>query len=258
MIHLNIESVLRREIVEVGKRMYQKNLVASNDGNISCRLSDTEILITPTGVCKGDMTEDQLLKIDLDGNIISGYMRATSEMKMHLMVYKERLDVKAVVHAHPQKATAFAVARIGFDKVTLPEAVFALGNIALTEYGTPSTVELPNAVKKHIVYADALLLANHGALTVGKTPMEAYFNMETLEHYAAISLYARQLGGEKCLDEAQTRELFRIRSEVFGKPNPYDSNAVIQTSQPMQLDLNNSQVKETIRELVLKELSKLQ
>lgn len=216
---MNYEGMLRHEIINVGKRLYQKNLVASNDGNISCRLSENEILITPTGVCKGDMSEDQLLKVDLDGNILSGYLKATSEMKMHLIVYNMRSDIKAIVHAHPQKATAFAVAGLCLDKITLPEAVFALGKIALVEYGTPSTHEIPDAVKKYIRTADTLLLANHGALTVGKTPMEAYFNMETLEHFAAISLYARQLGGEKSLNEEQTKALLKVRSEVFGKPN---------------------------------------
>lgn len=214
---MNAETQLRLEIIEVGRRMYQKNMVASNDGNISCKLADGEFLITPTGVCKGDMSPDQLLKVDGVGNVLSGHMRATSEMKMHLAVYEERPDVRAIVHAHPQKATAFAVANLPLDPTTLPEAVFALGNIALAEYGTPSTEEIPTAVRKTIGGADALLLANHGALTVGKSPMEAYFNMETLEHFASISLYAHMLGGAKPLDERQTSELYRVRSEVFGK-----------------------------------------
>ena len=215
------EALLRREIIEAGRRLYQKNMVASNDGNISCRLSEHEFLVTPTGVCKGDMTEDMLLKVDGEGNVLEGHGKATSEVKMHLAVYQERPDVKAVVHAHPRKATAFALAHIGFDEITMPEAVLALGNIALTEYGTPSTDEIPLAVRKTIKTANALLLMNHGALTVGQSPMDAYFNMESLEHFAAISLYARLLGGAHPLSEAQARELFRVRSEVYGKTSPF-------------------------------------
>lgn len=216
-----LETQLRREIVEAGRRLYQKNMVASNDGNISARLSEGEILITPTGVCKGDMTEDMLLKVDMEGNRLEGYLKATSEMKMHLAVYRQRPDVGAVVHAHPQKATAFAVANLNFDEITLPEAILALGNIELAEYGTPSTEEIPQAVSRKIGAADALLLANHGALTVGKTPMDAYFNMETLEHFAAISLYARQLGGARALNEEQVKKLFQVRSQVYGKTSPF-------------------------------------
>jgi L-fuculose-phosphate aldolase len=216
---LHSEISLRREIIEVGKRLYQKNFVASNDGNISGKINANEILVTPTGVCKGDMTEDQLVKVNLNGDVLSGYLKPTSELKMHLAVYEERSDVEAIVHAHPQKATAFAVARIGLEKITLPEVVFTLGKIALTEYGTPSTKGVSETVKKHIKNANALLLANHGALTVGSSPLVAYFNMETLEHVAAISLYARQLGGAKELTEQQINELFRIRAEIFGKSN---------------------------------------
>lgn len=216
-----LETQLRREIVEAGRRLYEKNMVASNDGNISARLSEGELLITPTGICKGDMTQAMLLKVDLEGNILEGDRKATSEMKMHLAVYQQRPDVGAVVHAHPQKATAFAVAHLNLDEVILPEAILALGNIELAEYGTPSTEEIPRAVRQKIGTADALLLANHGALTVGKTPMDAYFNMETLEHFAAIALYARQLGGACALNEEQVKKLLQVRTQVYGKTSPF-------------------------------------
>ena len=213
------ESSCRLEIIEAGKRLYQKGLVVSNDGNISMRISDNEILITPTGVCKGDMTPDQILKVDMEGRVLSGFMKPTSEMKMHLAVYRKRNEVKAVVHAHPPRATAFAVAGKTLDRITLPEVIFSLGFISLAEYGTPSTNEIPRAVEKHIDNSDALLLANHGALTVGSSVIDAYYKMETLEHFATISLYARLLGGERELDDVQAKELFRVRSEVFGKPD---------------------------------------
>lgn len=214
------ETSFRMEIVEAGKRLYQKGLVASNDGNISVRLNENEIMITPTGVCKGDMSPDQMLKVDMDGKLISGFMKPTSEMKMHLAVYRLRKDVKAIVHAHPPKATAFAVAGKTLDKITLPEVIFALGSVSMSEYGTPSTDELPKSIEKHIGTSDAILLANHGALTVGTTVMDAYFKMETLEHFASISLYARMLGGERCLNQEETDKLYKVRSDVFGKSNP--------------------------------------
>jgi len=217
MIFLRSETELRSEILEAGKRIYAKGMVASNDGNISCRLENGNILITPTGVCKGDMINEQLLVVDMNGNIITGSMKPTSEMKMHLAVYRMRQDVGAVVHAHPQKATAFTVVGIGLDKITLPEVVFSLKRIALVPYGTPSTEEIPLAIEKHIMDSNALLLSNHGALTVGSSPLDAYFNMETLEHFASITLYARQLGSENALNEQQIQRLFEVRKDVFGK-----------------------------------------
>lgn len=206
-----------KEIIEAGRRMYAKDLVASNDGNISARLSDTEVLITATGICKGDLLPEHILTVDMEGNLISGDYKPTSEIKMHLAVYKARPDVMAIAHAHPQTATAFAVARLGLDKISLPEAVFALGKVALADYGTPSTHEIPDAVVKVVDQGEAVLLANHGAITFGKTVQEAYFNMETLEHFAKISLNARMLGGEHFLTEKEAQDLFRIRKDVFNK-----------------------------------------
>lgn len=211
------ELKFKEDIVEVGKRLYNKNYVASNDGNISIRISDNEILITPSGVSKGFMKVEDIIKVDMNGNLLEGNLKPSSEMKMHLEVYKLRSNVKAVVHAHPQKATAFAVAHIGFEKIILPEIIFSLGTVAIAEYGTPSTDQIPKAIAKCIDKSDAILLANHGALTVGRDVLDAYYKMETLEHFAAISLYARQLGGGVELDEQEVKKLFKIKSEVFGK-----------------------------------------
>mgnify|MGYP001180513427 CR=1 FL=1 len=205
------ETRIHEEIIEAGKRLYQKGFVAANDGNISARLDGGRICITPSGVCKGDMDPGMMVVVDGDGNVLSGDWKPSSETKMHLAVYKTRPDVQAIVHAHPQKATAFAVAGLPLDKPTLPEAVLTLRKIAFSEYGTPSTNQVPEAVVRVIGDAGAVLLANHGALTVGKGVME------TLEHFAAITLYARLLGGERELDPTQMDELLRIRREVFGK-----------------------------------------
>ncbi len=202
----------RNDIVEIGKRMYAKGFVASNDGNLSVRLSENEIMITPSGVSKGYMSPS-----DLNGNVKYGSLKPSSEIKMHLMAYKSRPDVFGVCHAHPQIATAFAVARKVCDKIALPEVIFSLGRLALSEYATPSTSEVPDSIKDIIKTADAVLLANHGALTVGKDIYDAYYKMETLEHFAGIILYARLLGGEVGLESNQVSDLFRIRKEVFGK-----------------------------------------
>lgn len=209
--------MIRQDIVEVGRRMYNRQFVASNDGNISVRIADNELLITPTGVSKGYMTTDDMLKVDLDGNVLSGSKKPSSEMKMHLVVYKNRPDVFAVCHAHPQKATAFAVARQICKEIALPEVIFSIGNVALSDYATPTTEELPKSIEKLIKTTDAILLSNHGALTVGKDVFDAYYKMETLEHFAGIILYARQLGGEQGLTSREISELLRIRRETYGK-----------------------------------------
>jgi L-fuculose-phosphate aldolase len=149
--------------------MYARGYVASNDGNISIRLDDTTILTTPKSVSKGFMTPDMMVVVGLDGKKIRGTRDASSELLMHLEVYKNRPDVRAVVHAHPPIATGFAVAGIPLDRAVLAEVVTTLGSIPIAEYGTPSTPELPAAVRKYIKAHDGLLLANHGALTIGPT-----------------------------------------------------------------------------------------
>lgn len=209
------ENILRREIVQIGKRMFDREFVAANDGNISVRLSETLILITPTGVSKGFMEPQEMIKVDLDsGKVLQGGAKPSSEMAMHLAIYKCRPDVHAIVHAHPPTATGFAVAGIDFDAIALPEAVIGLGRIALTDYATPGTSEVPEAVKQKIMCSDVLLLANHGALSVGKNLTEAYYRMESLEQVAKITLTARLLGNVNVLNEEQQSKLFSIRDKM--------------------------------------------
>ena len=211
---MSSEQQLREHIVEAGKRLQERFFVAANDGNISARLPDRRFLITPTGVNKGDMTEDMLLTVDEQGQVLSGDLKPTSEMKMHLAVYRQRSDVHALVHAHPPTATGFATSRIRLDQdVILPEVVFGLGRIGFSEYGTPTTEQVPEAVSREIADCDALLLANHGALTVGTSVMQAYYRMETLEMYARIRLVTIQLGGPAALSDPEVQELFRIRRQ---------------------------------------------
>lgn len=207
----------RELILTIGQRMFAKDMVASNDGNISIRLPDDKYLITPTGVSKGFMRAEELCVIDGNGAVVEGSSRPSSEYKMHLEVYRRRRDVNACVHAHPRVATAFAVSRTELNKLSLPEVVFSVGSIRLADYASPSSAELPLRVAEKIMGCDALLLANHGALTVDATPMGAYYKMETLEHFASISLYARLLGGEYVLPESEREKLLRIRREVYQK-----------------------------------------
>ncbi len=205
---------VRKEIVKAGKKLAERFFVAANDGNISYRIADNEILITPTGVNKGDVREEDILKVDMKGNVISGTMKPTSEMKMHLRVYEVRRDVKAIVHAHPPAVTGYAACRIPLDReILLPEVIFNLGRIGLSDYATPTTEEVPESVAGIINECDAVMLANHGALTVGETVMEAYYRMETLEMYARINLVARLLGRPAYLSDDQIDKLFEVREE---------------------------------------------
>jgi len=211
----NIEKETREQICEVGKRIWLKGWVASNDGNISMRIGDEYVITSPTGISKGFMSPDMLVKVDLNGNIRSGYLQPSSEIKIHLEAYRRRDDIRAVVHAHPPVSTGYAVANIPLDFQTLPEIIISLGRIPLARYGTPSTTELSESISELILCHVAVLLANHGAITVGKDVMEAYYKMESVEHFAHISLVAHQLGGMKQISEPDIEKLEDIR-EQFG------------------------------------------
>lgn len=206
------ETILRQSICEIGRRMYDKGFVAANDGNISLRLADGTILTTPTGVSKGYMTPESMVRVDLAGRVLSAG-RPSSELLMHLFVYRERPEVHAVVHAHPIHATGFATAGIALDACVAAEIIATLGSIPLAAYGTPSTHELPETLRPHIHHSDAFLLANHGVVAVGKTLLEAYDRLERVEHYAHIVLIARQLGGERQLPHEEVQKLFALRDK---------------------------------------------
>jgi L-fuculose-phosphate aldolase len=210
-MNVTVESQLRADIVEVGRRMYAREYTDSNAGNISVRLGDDRLLMTPKSVCKGFMTPDMMCITDLDGRKISGDRDPSTEMLMHLEVYRQRPDVRAVVHAHPATATGFAVAGIPLDRAVLAEVLTTLGSIPIAEYATPSTAELPEAVRKYIKAHDGMLLANHGALTVGPDVYAAYYKMETIEHFAKISLVARTLGRENLISRQEVERLQQLR-----------------------------------------------
>ncbi len=205
------EAQLRADIVEVGRRLYARGYTASNDGNISVRLDEGRLLMTPTGVCKGFMSPEMMCITDLEGRKLQGERSPSSEIQMHLEVYRRRPDAVAVVHAHPPIATGFAVAGIPLDRAVLAEVVTTLGSVPIAEYATPSTKELPEAVRQYVQAHDGMLLANHGALTLGKDLFSAYYKMETIEHFARISLVARQLGGERILSREEVVRLQGLR-----------------------------------------------
>jgi L-fuculose-phosphate aldolase len=211
------EVEIKKEICEIGKRIYDKGMVASNDGNISVKLNENEFLCTPTGVSKGFMTPEYICKVDKSGKVIqaNGKFIPSSEIKMHMRVYKERPDVNAVVHAHPMYATAFAIAGIPLTQPIMPEAVISLGSVPIAEYGTPSTEEIPDAISKYLAYYDAVLLENHGALSFSESLLSAYHKMESLEFYAKLLYLSKQLGGPKELSQAQVEKLYEIRRQ-FG------------------------------------------
>lgn len=206
---------LRQQIIHVGRRTYDRGYVASNDGNISARIDERRVLITPTGVSKGFMEPNDLAIVDYNGNLLSGTKKPSSEVFMHLQVYKDRPDVNSVCHAHPPYATGYAVAGQPLDQCVLPEVVIALGNVPLVEYGTPGTEEFYQPLRKFLPDYDAFLLANHGALTIGADVLSAYHKMETLEHFAHIAFVARQLGHITTLDRDQVKKLTDLR-ERYG------------------------------------------
>lgn len=211
------EYEIKKQICEIGKRIYDRGMVAANDGNISVKLGENEFLCTPTGVSKGFMTPEYICKVDAEGKVIQANpgFKPSSEIKMHMRVYKERPDVKSVVHAHPVYATGFAIAGIPLTQPIMPEAVIALGCVPIAEYGTPSTEEIPDAVAKYLQSFDAVLLENHGALTFSDSLLNAYHKMESVEFYAKLLYISNQLGGPKELNNDQVQKLYEIRRK-FG------------------------------------------
>ena len=197
----------REAICAVGKLLYDRGYVVSNDGNISVRVAPDRVLITPSQVGKGRMTPDMMVLCDLDGRVLDGDRYPSSESKMHLLVYREREDVMAVVHAHPPVSTAFAVCRRGLTVPYLTELVIGLGEVPVTEYATASTREVPESVRPFVHDHKAVLIANHGALTWGADLWSAFDRMETLEQTAKVVAAVEQLGGGVPLTAQQVQDL---------------------------------------------------
>lgn len=206
--------LIKKEICDIGRRIYENGFVAANDGNISVRVSEDIVLTTPTGVSKGYMTSDMIVTVNMKGEVLDGILRPSSELKMHLRVYKDRKDVKSVIHAHPPYATSHAIAGIPLDKPIMPEAIILLGVVPIAEYGTPSTDEIPEGIAKYLQHHDTILLENHGALTYGDSLINAYFKMESLEFYAKLLTISNQLGGARELNPEQIQKLMVVRENM--------------------------------------------
>lgn len=214
------ELILRKEIIQAGQLLYQKSLVTAKDGNISARLDDKRVLITPSGLCKGMMQEEQLIIIDLKGNRvdtpnrINQYLRPSSETFMHLQVYKQRSDVQAVVHAHPLYTVALSIADIPLTNIKFPEAIMYLGFIPTTEYATPASLENVDVIRDLINEHDALILKRHGTITVGESPLDAYFKTEILEYVGKSIFLLECLGEGTKLSLIQVQKLLSLRKNM--------------------------------------------
>jgi L-fuculose-phosphate aldolase len=221
---------LAREIVEICGWMYQKGLIASSEGNVSASLGADRILVTPRGAHKGLLRPEQLVVTDLDGRQISGDFPPSSELPLHLLVYRERPDVRVVVHAHPTMAIVCSLAGISFDDGVVPEVLTSLGAIPTAPYATPGTVEAAEVIRPLIRQFDAIVLARHGSVTVGTDLREAYGKLEMLEHTAQILVMSRLLG---CLAPLPKDEVARLL--IAGGRNPADGTRVeAKTSQPLK------------------------
>src|SRR4051794_6428208 len=204
------EQSARDLICKVGKLLYDRSYVVSSDGNVSIRLDENRVLATPTMTCKGRMSVDALALTDLDGKALND-KKASSELEMHLLIYRERSDVKAVCHAHPPHGTAFAVAGLAIDQPILSEVILTLGCVPLASYGTPSTDELTQQMQPLVKHHNALLMANHGAVAYGSDLWQAWDRLETLEHTAKIAILSRMLGGSKNLPPDAIEKLINVR-----------------------------------------------
>jgi L-fuculose-phosphate aldolase len=202
-----MRDAMRDAIVDVCHRLYERGLIAGPDGNVSVRLSNGDILITPSGRSKGKVTAESLIVVDISGQVVDGESRPSSEMRMHLRIYQRRDDVNAVVHAHPPTATAFGVAGVPITANVLPEVILQMGTVPLVPYATPGTDALPDSMEPFLKRHDAFLLANHGATTVGPTLEIAHQRMESLEHAARILSVARSLGTVNELSAADVMAL---------------------------------------------------
>lgn len=214
---LKTEEEHRRDICAVGRWIHERGFVASTDGNISLRLDPRRILTSPTGVSKGMMCADDLVITDFEGRKLSGRRNPSSELAMHLLIYRRRPDINAVCHAHPPVATGYAAAGIPLNKAILAELVLSLGSIPVAQYGTPGTPELTNAIEPLVQSHDAILMANHGVVTYGQDLLSSFFRMETAEHFARVALVTQLLGKQVLLSSGDVEKLLAARARYGGQ-----------------------------------------
>lgn len=214
------ERLLRDEIVRVGQLLYDRNLIVGTDGNISARLDAQRVLCTPSGLCKGLMTADQLIVVDLDGkrvglpNAANRHLKPTSEMKMHLEAYRRRPEIMGIVHAHPPSVIAASIAGLDMAQCLLPEVIVTLGVIPTTQYATPSSEENVHAIRELIAGHDSIILQRHGTLVVGSSPTDAYLKTETVDQMARVTLMLAVLGKGRALPADQVSKLMDQRQAL--------------------------------------------
>jgi L-fuculose-phosphate aldolase len=208
------EYKIKEQICEIGRRVYAKGFAAANDGNISYRIGENEVLCTPTMVCKGFMKCEDMCKVDLEGKQIAGTRKRSSEILLHLAVYKSRPDVKAVVHCHPPHATAFAVAGVPIPQCVLPEVEVFLGDVPTAVYDTPGTQKFADTIVPHLKASNTIILANHGTVTFGPDLEKAYWNSEIIDAYCRILILAKQLGNVNYFSPQQTKELLDLKKRL--------------------------------------------
>ncbi len=206
----------RKQIVQFGRMLHERGYVAAMDGNLSVRLDERRILSTPTSICKGMMRPSDLVIVDVNGERISGRNNVSSEIAMHLLIYRLRPDVRGIVHAHPRTATGFAAAGMALNKPLVCEVVIGLGSIPLAKYGTPGTPELTDALEPLIPQYDAILMSNHGVVSYGADLHRAYMKMETVEHFAQIALISHLLGSQQPLGDRELEKLMAARAKYQG------------------------------------------
>ncbi len=205
---------IRKSLVDAGRRLYDRGMLAGTDGNVSVRLDDDRIMITPTGLSKGLMRPDDQVIVDSRGKVLQGGRKPSSELAMHLAVYRERPDIRACIHSHAPYATAFAVAGIPLSQDILPEVVVFVGEIPLTDYAPPGTDAVPRSLEPHLAQANAFLLRNHGLLTIGRSLDEAWQRHETVEHLAHIVHLARLLGNVDSIPSEDFQRLEKMRATL--------------------------------------------
>ena len=210
----------RKELIRLGRLLYQRRYIVASEGNLSCRIDSKNILITRSGVCKVELTPADLIKASLDKRTSYGKQKPSTEIQMHLGVYRQRPDVKAVIHAHPPYAISLSLAGIALDKPYTPESVLLLGAVPTAAYGRPSTSQVAESIQEYLKKTDIILLERHGSLTVGNTLEEAFNKLEILENTARIVWLARQTGIIKPLPLKEAKELFALRREVYGLEYP--------------------------------------
>lgn len=209
------EMTLREKIVDVSKRLYDRGLVAGAGGNVSAKTSDSRVFVTPSGVCKGYLKASDILEVDLEGTLLKGTLRPTSETPMHTAVYKVRNDVNAIVHAHPPTSTGFACAGVELNYPIFPDSIAMIGDVGTVEYVTPTTPGLAEKVAEQAREHDALLLLNHGTITLGSSLEQAYQRTEILEDYARIVLVSKLLGGPHPLSSEEVARIRGLEAEKY-------------------------------------------